>query len=329
MLDHPIKLVVGFITYGELTAKYLPFFLNSLFANLNELSNNFKVLAIDNSEQQNNQNIRYIKNNYSQISIEWAGKNIGFARAYNKMIKKSIDLNAEYFLMFNPDIIIEKKAVKELIKAMDDDSKVEAISPKVLKWNFENNKKTNIIDTCGIQLKSGLRFVDSCQGQDDVGQFNNLEILGPSGTAGIYRISALEKIKQNNQYFDELMFMYKEDCDLVYRLFLNGFKSKCVTEAIIYHDRTVAAKGNSNLLIALNRRNKSKQEKKWAFLNQHIIFVKYWHLQNFWNKLAIIWYEIKILIFVLLFERYLLKQFWKLRKMLVYKVIKLKVIKSK
>ncbi|MFH1997848.1 MAG: hypothetical protein ABII94_04115, partial [Patescibacteria group bacterium] len=92
-------LVVGFITYGELTAKYLPFFLNSLFANLNELSNNFKVLAIDNSEQQDNQNIRYIKNNYSQISIEWAGKNIGFARAYNKMIKKSIDLIQKTFML--------------------------------------------------------------------------------------------------------------------------------------------------------------------------------------------------------------------------------------
>jgi GT2 family glycosyltransferase len=138
------------------------------------------------------------------------------------------------------------------------------------------------------------------------------EIIGPSGACAIYRLSALEKIMQNGQYFDELMFMYKEDCDLAYRLILVGFKSKCVCEATAFHDRTIGGSGQSNLAAALNRKNKSRQAKKWAFLNQQIIFIKYWRLQSLRNKIAIIWFEIKMLIFALFFETYLLKEYFNL-----------------
>ena len=159
--------------------------------------------------------------------------------------------------------------------------------------------------------------MDAGQGESDKGQYDDINILGPSGAAAMYRLSALEKVKFNNQYFDELMFMYKEDCDLAYRLKLAGYKSKCVSDAIIYHDRTAQAKGEGNLEIAFNRRNKSRQVKKWSFLNQQIIYAKYWRKQDLYSKIAIIWRQVKTLVFILLFEQYLLVQLiqlWKIRK---------------
>lgn len=119
-------------------------------------------------------------------------------------------------------------------------------------------------------MKPGLRFVDAGQGEPDKGQYDDINILGPSGAAAMYRLEALEKAEQNGQYFDELMFMYKEDCDLAYRLKLAGYKSKCAPDAIIYHDRTARAKGEGNLKVFFNRGNKSQQIKKWSFLNQQI-----------------------------------------------------------
>ena len=306
-----MKLVIGFITYNNITAKYLPYFLKSVYQ---QSFRDFKIIAIDNSENKNNSNIKYIEKNYPEIKIEWAGKNIGFARAYNKMIDKAIKIGAEYFLVINPDIILDKNAFKILIDKISLNKNLSSVCPKILKWDFENNKKTNIIDTYGIQLKTGLKFIDVGQGGIDNNKSNNIKILGPSGACGLYRLSALKKIKKNNQYFDELMFMYKEDCDLAYRLSLAGYESECVNNAIAYHDRTVKAKGQGNIKIAVNRKNKSKQLKKWSFLHQQIIFIKYWNLQNFKNKLAIILYEIKMIVFILLFEQYLLAQFLELCK---------------
>ncbi|MBU4347243.1 glycosyltransferase family 2 protein [Patescibacteria group bacterium] len=320
-------LTIGFITYGKSTAKYLPYFLSSLKG---QTFKDFNILVFDNTEEAENENALYIRNNYPEIEIARGNGNLGFAAAFNRLINKAKGGGAEYFLALNPDMVLEPDAVEKMVKVLEGDSGLGSVCPKILKWNFENNKKTSIIDSCGIKVKSGLRFFDLGQNKFDKGQFNNAEILGPSGAAAMYRISVLEKVminpphlplaKGGDQYFDELMFMYKEDCDLAYRLFLAGYRSKCVADAVIYHDRTTYGKGEGDLQVAFNRKGKSRQVKKWAFLHQQIIFIKYWKLQSFWNKLAIIWYEIKMIIFILLFEQYLLGELlnlWKIKKEII------------
>ncbi len=313
-MEDRVKLVVGFITYGESTAKYLPYFLPSLKTALKRFDRFTSgrtacaVLCFDNSEDGEKENMEYIKKNYPEIKIIREGHNLGFAKAYNKMIKRAGELGAEYFLAINPDTVLAPDAVEKMVKAMDNDKSFGSASPKVFKWDFAKNEKTDIIDTLGVKLSPGLRFVDAERGKTDKEARRNEKIIGPSGAAGLYRLSALEKIKQDGQYFDELMFMYKEDCDLAYRLFLAGFKSMRVDEAVIYHDRSVGAKGEGDLSIAFNRKNKSRQAKKWSFLGQQIIFVKYWSLQSFKDKLAIVWRQMKILVFILFFEPYLLRE---------------------
>jgi GT2 family glycosyltransferase len=349
-----MKLVIGVITYGEIAAKYLPYFLLSL---KKQTFTEYKVLVFDNSEQEDNSNKNYFKKNYPEINFEWAGSNLGFAKGFNKLIDKARKYNPEFFMMLNFDMILELDMIEKMIKVMEGDGNLGSVSPKIKSWDFntslltpllnrrgelEIQGKTNIIDSCGIVVKPGLKFVDVGQGQVDEGQFDASTgsaqvILGPSGTAPIYRMSALEKTSSSSyakasddkqslsntgeggkgDYFDELMFMYKEDCDMVYRLFLAGYTSRLVRDAICYHDRTVKAKGESNFRVAINRRNKSKQSKKWSFLNQQIIFVKYWRLQSFVGKLAIVWHQFKILVFIILFEQYLLLElvtFFKIRK---------------
>ena len=53
------KLVIGFIAYNELTAKYLPYFLTSL---KEQSFKDFSILVADNSEAEDNKNKDYIKN---------------------------------------------------------------------------------------------------------------------------------------------------------------------------------------------------------------------------------------------------------------------------
>jgi len=311
MSDKPIKLTIGFITYGKLTSKYLPYFLSSL---KDQTFRDFKILAVDNSEVENNENKSYIKKNFPEVEIKWTGQNLGFTKAYNLIIDQTIRTEAEYFLMLNPDLILEKDTIEKMVKAMEQDDQLASISPKVLKWNFKENKKTNLIDTCGMVMKRGLRFVDLGQDQVDHNQFDKIDILGPSGCAAMYRLSALEKVKENGQYLDERFFMYKEDCDLNYRLHLADYRSKLMPDVIIYHDRSASGGGESDLAVASNRKNKSRQVKQWSFYGQQLLFKKYWHQQSWQNKLSIIWYQIKMAIFIILFERYLLKELFKIRK---------------
>ena len=327
-----MKLAIGFITYGEHTAKYLPYFLPSLLKALAGLED-YKIFCWDNSEN-NRKNIEFIANTYPQIRILKSEKNIGFGAAYNRMINQAKKMSAEYFLIINPDTVLEPRVISRLIAVMEEDENLSSASPKVLRWDFENDKRTNIIDTCGIKLRAGLRFIDLGQGEIDKGQYDNSEILGPSGAAGIYRMSALEKItspltpltspstplldrRGEKEYFDERMFMYHEDSDLAYRLNLAGFKAKLVPKVIIYHDRTVSSAKRGFWAFFRGREGRKRQEKEWSFLNQHIIFLKYWHFQGVLSKLLIILRILAIFVYALLFEPYLLGQYrklWKIKK---------------
>ena len=307
-------LVVGFILYREFTAKYLPYFLPGLTAQA-DCGRELKILAVDNSEDEDNENAKYLKKNYPDMELKWAGKNIGFARAYNRMIRRAKELKAEYFFALNPDMALEADVIKNMVSLIESDERLGAVSPKVRRWDFLNNKKTDFLDTCGIVLRPGLRFIDLGQGETDRGQHDNAAVLGPSGAAGLYRLAALEKTKEGDDYFDARMFMYKEDCDLAYRLRLAGYTSKCTGRAMIYHDRTAAGQGAGALAVALNRKRKSRRVKEWSFLNQHIIFLKHWRTLNLTGKLAVIWHAFKMFVYVLLFERYLLKQYGELIKL--------------
>ena len=309
-----MKIVVGFLTYNDSSVKYLADFLPSLKNSLKFLNpTDYKVLVFDNSDPENNTNRLALElfnrdhNNF--LEYLHAAGNLGFSRAYNILIRSAARLKSEYFLVINPDTVLEKDTIFELLKSLDNDLSLASVSPKIRRWDFAANTKTKIVDTCGLVLKSGLRFRDLGQGQEDDKRFDQSIILGPSGAAGLFRLSVLEQIKENDQYFDERFFMYKEDCDLAYRLSIIGAKSALVPTAIMYHDRTAASSGEGVLNKISDRRKKSRQVRSWSFRNQHLIFVKHWSKQNLVSKVLIIFQVVFSGIFSLILEQFLLREY--------------------
>lgn len=312
-----MKIAIGFITYNTDTAKYLPYFLDSLFKALESLSKtDILVLAQDNSEEPDNYNREYIENVFNKkeelIKFYWSGENIGFARSYNIMIAKADEFGADLFLMINPDTVIAPDTITKLITAIESNAMLGSVAPKILRWDFANLKLTTQIDTCGLMLSPGLAFSDIGQGLTDNGQFYDVSILGPSGAAGLFRMSALKKVKEKTGFLDERMFMYKEDCDLAYRLFLAGFSSILVPDALIYHDRTASSLGRGVLASLKNRTGKSHLVREWSFLNQHLLFIKFWSKQSLIGKLKIFIKVVLLAIFALLREPFLLKNYPKI-----------------
>ena len=138
--------------------------------------------------------------------------------------------------------------------------------------------------------------------------------MGPSGCAGLFRMSALRDIKMQDSYFDPIYFMYKEDIDLAYRLFLAGWQVQLVWKARAYHDRSSGVKKRGVINFFKSRKEKNKDIKQWSFWGQQILILKYWPWQNFYNKLAIIWRELKMFFFIIIWERYL---FTEIKKVLL------------
>lgn len=308
-----MNLYIGTIIFGEATAKYLPDFFASLKIQTNL---EYKLLLWDNSPELENASTKLALEHFGFEALRGKAENIGFARAYNQMITEASEAGARYFLALNPDMLLVPEAVRLLLTAIDADEGVASVAPKVRRWDFDGKKKTELIDTCGLFERAPLRFIDLGQGTADHGQYDDAVILGPSGAAALYRISALESVRDENGYFDERMFMYKEDCDLAYRLSVAGFKSQLVPQALVYHDRTAVAQGESLSQILANRQNKSRQVRIWSFVNQHLLILKHWHKQSWQRKISLVFFLVQNLGYVLVMERYLLREYrtiWKMK----------------
>ncbi|MFA7087959.1 MAG: glycosyltransferase family 2 protein [Patescibacteria group bacterium] len=309
-----MKLVVGFIVYNEDSAKYLADFWPSMRKSLQFLSPaEYSILVFDNSIGGYKKNRDFFAN--QPVKYFTRDENIGFSRAYNILLGEADLFGAEYFLMINPDTFLEPDSIRKLVEAMDKDTNFASASPKILHWDFGNHQKDKIIDSCGLILKPGLSFEDLGQGSEDRGQFNDSNILGPSGAAGLFRLNAVKEVAEfrglmdRAQYLDERFFMYKEDCDLAYRLFLAGYKSIFVPDSVIYHDRTAVSSGSGFWAKASGRFRKSRQIRRWSHLNQHYIYLKYWSRQSLSNKVFIGSKILFFLIFSLILEQFNLKNY--------------------
>lgn len=294
------KVWVGFITYGNLTSPYLPYFLQSL---RQQTYTNITIVCFDNTPEEKNENRTYL-NQFPNIQIYHQHANRGFSAAYNALIKAAIEAKADYFLVINPDTILDPEVIGRLVRELETYPTCGSVAPKLRHWNFQARTRTSVLDSCGLQIRKGLRFIDIGQGEEDRGQHDYESIIGPSGAAGLFRLSALEKVAVSSHYFDEAFFMYKEDCDLALRLQLAGFKSRLVNQAIVYHDRT--ATGGSFLKRAVNRYRRSKAASRYAFINQHFLYLKYWRLQKPQEKIRIILDSLIRAVHALFFEPYLL-----------------------
>jgi len=310
-----MKIVIGFITYNDTTAKYLPFFVPSLKAALDFSVLDYRILAVDNSDTELNENSVYLKNNWPEIKLTRAGVNLGFAQAYNLMIGQAREMGAEYFLMLNPDTVLTPDSVMKLIATLDSDQSLGAVAPRILKWDFEHNIQTSIIDSDGLFLTSSQRFSDRHQGRELFSSLPEI-VFGFTGAAALLRMKALSDVVYNGkEYLDELMFMYKEDVDLSYRLTLANWPIKFIPSAIIYHDRTASPLGEGLGQIIRNRKNKSRLVKRWSFLNHWILILKYSHLKYSCKVKWRTWrYQFLSLFFALLFEPYLGKELITLRR---------------
>lgn len=323
------SVVIGGILYDSSdgkyrTSKYLQYFIPSL---KEQDYLNIKIIFVDNSPDEDNDNIKHVREYFPEAEIIRPGFNSGFGKANNLMIKRAIELKADYFLATNVDMLYENNVVSELVNAIMKSPQNGSATCKIKQWNFaekdrETGGRTNFIDTAGIEITREHRFIDIGQGEIDYGQYDlEKEIFGPSGAAAMYSAAALEDVAFINkdgkrEYFDELMFMYKEDVDLAYRLQMAGYKSVYTPTAVINHDRSVAAKGKGIFGIIQGRIGRARKYKEWSWLNHHII------LQKMFNrsyprdvKIKTIWYEIKSNMYVLFFEPFIIKQWMKLFKM--------------
>lgn len=277
---------------------------------LEQTHENREIIFIDNNSQDSS--CDFVLKNYPNITAVCNKDNLGYANGGNQGIKIA---KGEYVMLLNPDIKFEPDYVEKCVNKMEEDEKIAAICGKIYKYDFENDKKTNFIDTVGLFSYRNRRVIDDGQGLEDKGQFDEAkEVFGISGACPLYRKTALEDVKIDDEYLDGDFFMYKEDIDISWRFRLFGWKCFYLPEAVAYHGRgTGVLKRFTHGEVLKNRSKLPELTKFYSYKNQRLMQIKNEYVRGILSDfLPIISKEILIFGYIILREPHLLKSFAKM-----------------
>ncbi|PLW94050.1 MAG: hypothetical protein C0592_04150 [Marinilabiliales bacterium] len=193
----------------------------------------------------------FLKSSYPDVKTLVLPENYGFAGGYNKALAQ---IDAEYYLLLNSDIEVDRGWLKPLVGFMDANADYHACQPKLLAYNdpelFEYaGASGGHLDYLGFPFCRGRVFSVT---EKDSGQYDDIsDVFWATGAALMVRSSVYHKLGG----LDELFFAHMEEIDLCWRIWTNGGKISVVPQSVVYHVGGGSLPRQSSRKTYLNFRN--------------------------------------------------------------------------
>lgn len=189
-----------------------------------------------------NKDIYYIFNN----------ANMGYGKAHNIAIRKSIEQGLPYHIILNPDIIIEKGALEKLTDYMEQHPEVGNIMPKIIYPDGELQYLCKLlpspIDLIFRRFIPVKKWKDTINKRYELHSFGYDKIMNVPNLSGCFMFLRTEALKQVG-LFDENIFMYLEDIDLNRRIH-SKYQTIYYPEATVIHEHQKESYKSKKLLKA-------------------------------------------------------------------------------
>lgn len=174
--------------------------------------------------------ITYVTTQFPSIKIIRNPTNGGYAKGYNDALKQ---IDETVFCLLNSDVEVTKDWLKPILKEFNNSTETAIIQPKIL--DFKNKTHFEYAGAAGGFIdKYGFPY---CRGrvfntlEADNNQYSSKDVFWASGACLFIREDIFEKLNG----FDERYFAHFEEIDLCWRAFNLGFKTRCITDSVIYH----------------------------------------------------------------------------------------------
>jgi N-acetylglucosaminyl-diphospho-decaprenol L-rhamnosyltransferase len=180
---------------------------------IQSIPDQIKIIVVDNSnDKQFKENL---EKKYRNVQCILSSKNLGMGSGNNLGLKY---VKTDYAIILNPDVILEKNTIQEIINESQKIDSFSILSPlsndiKYPNYKIDNKDISNVNDVSAFKVKS----VD--------------------GYAMVLNLKNLNQLKsfENYNYFDENFFMYLENDDLCKRLVDKGEKIFIAPKSKIKH----------------------------------------------------------------------------------------------
>ena len=150
-------------------------------------------------------------------------ENLGFAGGCNLGVAHA---TGDYVGLLNPDARAHRDWIKAAVAVLETQPSVGCVASKVLDWDGTN------LDYASVGMSFDGQAYKYHAGQPDTGGFEEqADVLFPTGSAMVMRTHLYRELGG----FDERYFMFFEDVDLGWRLWLRGHRVRYVPASLTYH----------------------------------------------------------------------------------------------
>ena len=264
--------------------KYLPALVANTPASLPSASGwgNVSIIVADNCSSDNS--LAFLKENYPQIRTIVLDSNYGFTGGYNRALQQ---VEAEYFILLNSDILVPDNWLEPLISFMDTHPLAGICQPKMLS---EGRHQQLCMEATGKEDLTGLfkagqcgeegnlsggkyetfEYAGACGGyidilgfpfcrgrvlstvEEDKGQYDNaVQCFWASGACMAVRSSVWRELGG----LDEGFFAHMEEIDFCWRAQLSGHQVWAVPQSHVFHVGGGTLPNNSPRKLFFNYRN--------------------------------------------------------------------------
>ena len=210
-----------------------------------------QLFLVDNSPSDELKNIVAMYPN-NEIHYIFNNANMGYGKAHNIAIRKSIEQGQPYHIILNPDIIIEKGALEKLTDYMEQHPEVGNIMPKIIYPDGELQYLCKLlpspIDLIFRRFIPVKKWKEAINKKYELHSFGYDKIMNVPNLSGCFMFLRTEVLKQVG-LFDENIFMYLEDIDLNRRIY-SKYQTIYYPEATVIHEHQKESYKSKKLLKA-------------------------------------------------------------------------------
>jgi len=194
----------------------------------------FEIIVADNASTDGT--IEAVRKDFPQVRLIINKNNRGFSAASNQAIKIA---KGEYLFLLNPDTVVHRYSLDNLVEVLDKNPDVGACGPKLIDEDSITYRSVGYIPTFRsiLYAKTFFRMLGIFRGHykkltaDNLDYNRQTDAEQLSGSALMVRRSVMEEIG----LWDESFFMYYEDVDLCLRIRKAGRRITYVGESVITH----------------------------------------------------------------------------------------------
>ena len=158
---------------------------------------------------------------YDKVVYIFNNANLGYGRAHNIGVEKSLELNAKYHVILNPDLEMGAEVIDNIYQYMERNEDLGLVMPKILNEDGSMQHLCKLLptpfDLLGRRFFGSFKWARRLNDRYELRTFSGDYVLDTPCLSGCFMFIRTGVLRQVGG-FDPRYFMYLEDYDLVRRI---------------------------------------------------------------------------------------------------------------